>query len=269
MAENQGCITNEQTTDYGLVSIIMPNYNGEKFLRETIDSVLAQTYQNWEILLVDDCSTDSSLEIAQSFGDGRIRIFQNEQNGGAAVSRNYALREAKGKWIAFLDSDDLWRPEKLERQLKFMAENNYHFSYTEYSHMDEQSQPLGVRVTGPRKISKFKMFCYDYMGCLTVMYDAETVGLIQVEPSLKSRNDYAMWLKVCKRCKCYLLREDLAEYRIRRNSLSHSGLKKSIRNQYRLFRVGEGMCAVRALFHTAVNMFFGVLKKLIYVRKVK
>ena len=269
MADKQTYISDTKTADHGLVSIIMPNYNGEKFLRETIDSVISQTYQNWEILLVDDCSTDSSLEIARSYGDSRIRTFKNEQNGGAAVSRNYALREARGEWIAFLDSDDLWRPEKLERQLNFMVENNYHFSYTEYSHIDEQSQPLNVRVTGPKKIGKLKMFCYDYMGCLTVMYNAQTVGQIQVEPSLKSRNDYAMWLKVCRKCKCYMLREDLAEYRIRKNSLSHSGLKKSIKNQYRLFRVGEGMCAVRALFHTAVNMFFGVLKKLIYVREVK
>ena len=256
-----------ENKDYGLVSIVMPNFNGSKYLQETIDSVIAQTYKNWELLLVDDCSTDNSIEIARSYGDDRIRILQNEKNGGAAVSRNHALREARGRWIAFLDSDDVWRSEKLERQIKFMVENNYGFSYTKYSHMSEDSSPLGVTVTGPKRIGKFKMFCYDYIGCLTVIYDAERVGLIQVDPTLKSRNDYAMWLKVCKKCVCYKLDEDLAIYRIRKNSLSHSGLKKSLKNQYRLYRVGEGMCGVRALFHTLVNMFFGVLKKLIFVKK--
>ena len=163
-------------TDLGLVSIIMPNYNSEKYVKESIQSVLDQTYQNWELILVDDCSTDNSLEIVKSFGDDRIKIFQNETNSGAAVSRNYALRMAEGKWIAFLDSDDLWSPEKLSLQIDFMVKNNYHFSYTPYSHIDENSNPLNVEVTGPRKISKRKMFRYDYIGCLTVIYNREYVG---------------------------------------------------------------------------------------------
>ena len=114
-------------SDFGLVSIVMPNYNSEKYIEATINSVLNQTYQNWELILVDDCSTDNSLEIVRSFDDDRIRILQNEVNSGAAVSRNYALREAQGKWVAFLDSDDLWEPTKLEEQLEFMVENNYAF----------------------------------------------------------------------------------------------------------------------------------------------
>ena len=112
-------------TDYGLVSIIMPNYNGAKFLTETIESVLAQTYTNWELLFVDDCSTDNSLELIQDYKDDRIKVLRNEKNSGAAVSRNYALREATGKWIAFLDSDDLWVKDKLQKQLTFMVENKY------------------------------------------------------------------------------------------------------------------------------------------------
>ena len=257
------------TTDFGLVSIIMPNYNSASFIKETIDSVIAQTYQNWELILVDDCSTDNSLEIVRQFDDGRIKIYQNEVNSGAAVSRNYALRVAEGKWMAFLDSDDLWEPTKLEEQLSFMVDNNYHFSYTEHSQINELSEPLNIEVTGPKKIGKRKMFRYDYIGCLTVIYNREHVGLIQIEPSLKSRNDYAIWLKVCKSCDCYLLKKNLARYRIRRNSLSHSGFKKKLKNQYRLFRYGEKMCAVRALWHTGINMFFGVLKKLFYVKSVK
>ena len=120
--------------DSALVSIVMPMYNCERFVAQSIESVQAQTYQNWELLLVDDCSTDRSVEIATQYAeaDHRIRILQNEKNSGAAMSRNYAIREAKGKWIATLDSDDLWMPEKLEKQLAFMEKYDYHFIYTQY-----------------------------------------------------------------------------------------------------------------------------------------
>ena len=250
-----------QAVDHGLVSIIMPNYNSEKYVEETIKSVLAQTYQNWELIFVDDCSTDNSLDLVRSFEDDRIKIFQNEVNSGAAISRNYALRMATGKWIAFLDSDDLWESEKLSKQIAFMVENDYDFTYTLYSHIDEFSNLLNVEIMGPRKISKRKMFRYNYIGCLTAIYNCECVGLIQIEPSLKNRNDYAIWLKVCQFCDCYLLDSNLAKYRVRKNSLSHSGLRKKLYGQYRLFRYGEKMCILRAIWHTLVNMFFGVLKK--------
>ena len=251
-----------------LVSIVMPNYNGAAFISETVGSVLAQTYKNWELLFVDDCSTDSALDIISKFDDPRIRVLKNEKNSGAAASRNHALREAQGKWIAFLDADDLWYPDKLDKQIKFMSENGYHFSCTSYEHINENSQPLGVKVVSPKKIGRIKMYRYCYLGCLTVMYDAETVGLIQVDERLKSRNDYAMWLKVSKFCTCHYFDEVLSKYRVRGNSLSHSGLKKSIKNQYRLYRLGEQMCAPRALYHTAVNLFFGPLKKLFMVKKI-
>jgi glycosyltransferase involved in cell wall biosynthesis len=132
--------------------------------------------------------------------------LQNEQNSGAAISRNYALREAKGRWIAFLDSDDLWEPTKLQKQIQFMTDNGYHFSYTNYSEIDEKSELNGRTVTGPKKITKTGMFNYCWPGCLTVMYDAETVGLIQIE-DIKKNNDYAMWLKVCKKAKCICSRK--------------------------------------------------------------
>ena len=253
--------------DYGLVSIIMPNYNGEKYLNETIESVLSQTYPNWELLFVDDCSTDSSLEIVESYNDIRIKVFQNEVNSGAAVSRNWALREATGKWIAFLDSDDVWYPNKLERQLAFMVDNGYCFSYTAYERMDEDSNSLNMRITGPKKINKRKMFRYDYIGCLTVMYDAEKIGVVQVEPSLKCRNDYAIWLKVCRLADCYYLDEVMARYRIREKSLSRIGLKRLIKNQYRLYRYGEKMGVLRSGYHVGLNIFFGFWKKVIFTKR--
>lgn len=250
-----------------LVSIIMPSYNTGKFIAETINSVLAQTYEQWEIIIVDDCSTDNTDEVVTPFlGDNRIKYFKNEKNSGAAISRNRALREAKGKWIAFLDSDDLWEPEKLAKQIAFMENNNAHFSYTNYIEIDEESSPIGKKVTGPKRITKHGMYNYCWMGCLTVMYDAEFVGLIQIE-DIKKNNDYAMWLKVCKKTPCYLLDETLAKYRKRSGSISNHGYMKLIHWHYKLFKKAEGMNVVAAAFNTCRNLGFGFIKKVKYVKK--
>ena len=172
---------------YGLVSIIMPSYNTARFIEESIKSVLAQTYTNWELIIVDDASTDNTDEIVAPYchpregGDllsSKIHYLKNAQNSGAAVSRNRALAQAKGKWIAFLDSDDLWVPEKLEKQLKFMAENGYAFSYTRYEEIDEDGTPTGTLVGGPKRITKTGMFNYCWPGCLTVMYNWVTSRLL-------------------------------------------------------------------------------------------
>ncbi|MBE5754576.1 MAG: glycosyltransferase family 2 protein [Clostridiales bacterium] len=251
-----------------LVSIIMPNYNCEKFVGETIKSVINQTYTNWEILFVDDCSTDNSIKIAESFKDNRIRIFKNEKNSGAAVSRNWALREAKGEYIAFLDSDDIWVPEKLEKQIKFMEENGYKFSYSMYEEMSEDSVPLGKIVSGPKKINKRKQFDYCWQGCLTVMYHADTVGLVQIE-DIKKNNDYAIWLKVCLKADCYLLSEVLAKYRKRSGSISRHGYGKLIKWHYKLFREAEKRSAFVSFFMMLRNLFFGLIKKTKYVKGIK
>ena len=140
--------------ELGLVSIIMPSYNTAAYIKESIQSVLNQTYTNWELIIVDDCSTDSTDEVLETIKDSRIRYFKNDKNSGAAVSRNKALREAKGQWIAFLDSDDLWMPEKLEKQIYFMESNGYAFSYTSYEEIDIEGNKTGIRVTGPKKITK-------------------------------------------------------------------------------------------------------------------
>lgn len=155
--------------ELGLVSIIMPSYNTAAYIKESIQSVLNQTYTNWELIIVDDCSTDSTDEVLETIKDSRIRYFKNDKNSGAAVSRNKALREAKGQWIAFLDSDDLWMPEKLEKQIYFMESNGYAFSYTNYEEIDIEGNKTGIRVTGPKKITKTGMFNYCWPGCLTVM----------------------------------------------------------------------------------------------------
>ena len=248
------------------VSVIMPSYNTGRFIKETIESVLAQSYSDWELIIVDDCSTDDTDEaVSQYLSDKRIRYLKNDTNCGAAVSRNRAIKVATGKWIAFLDSDDLWEPEKLERQIAFMQTNGYHFSYTDYIEIDEASVPNGRSVTGPKRITKHGMYNYCWPGCLTVMYDAEAVGLIQIE-DIKKNNDYAMWLKVCQKADCYLLDEVLAKYRKRSGSISNHGYMKLIKWHYRLYREAEKRDPVSSAVLTVRNLFYGVCKKLMYIK---
>ena len=251
----------------GLVSIIMPSYNTALYIEETIQSVLNQTYPNWELIIVDDCSTDNTDEVLEKIKDHRIHYLKNEKNSGAAVSRNKALRESKGQWIAFLDSDDLWMPNKLEKQIRFMEETGYAFSYTNYEEIDVNGNKTGVTVTGPKKITKTGMFNYCWPGCLTVMYDAEKVGLIQIE-DIKKNNDYAMWLKVCKKADCYLLDETLGQYRKGRvGSVSTHSIKTMIGWHFKLYHEAEGMGWIESLINTGRNLVFGFYKKKRYVRR--
>ena len=251
-----------------LVSIITPSYQTAAYIAETIESVLAQTYTNWEMIIVDDCSKDATDEVVAPYlKDSRIRYYKNEKNSGAAVSRNRALREAKGRWIAFLDSDDLWSPEKLEKQIDFMEKNQYAFSYTEYEEIDEKSNFMGVYVSGPKKISEFGMHQYCWVGCLTVMYDVNVVGLIQIE-DIKKNNDYAMWIKVCQKADCYLLDEQMAKYRKRSGSISRHGIMTMIGWHYKLWHEAVGKNPIAAWIYTGINLVCGFYKKVRYVTKL-
>ena len=252
-----------------LVSIIMPSYNCGQFVEETIRSVQAQTYTNWEVIFVDDCSNDDTIRKVSALRDKdeRIHLFQNHCNLGAAVSRNNALKEAKGHWIAFLDSDDLWEATKLEKQVKFMEDNGYTFSYTSYQEIDSDSKSKGVLVSGPKHVTKRGMYNFCWPGCLTVMYDATKIGLIQIE-DIKKNNDYAMWLKICKKADCYLLPEVLAKYRRgRAGSVSTHGITTMIGWHYKLWREAEGRSVLASLWLTGVNLLFGFYKKLKYVKR--
>lgn len=254
--------------DYGLVSIITPNWNCASLVYETIKSVQAQTYQNWELLIQDDCSTDNPKVVVDPYAksDSRIIFERNQQNSGAAVTRNNALRRAKGKWIAFLDSDDLWEPTKLEKQLKFMVENDYHFSYTSYQEINDEGKETGVLISGPKHVTKFGMFAFCWPGCLTVMFNREQFGLLQIE-DIKKNNDYAMWLKVIQKADCYLLDECLAKYRRGRvGSISNHGYATMIKWHYKLWHEAMHMNPVSSLFWTGMNLVCGVYKKLVYVK---
>ena len=251
-----------------LVSVIMPSYNTAKYISESIESVLKQTYTNWELIIVDDCSTDNTDEVIATFlGDDRIRYIKNEKNSGAAVSRNRALREASGKYIAFLDSDDLWAPEKLEKQIDFMASTGCKFSCTDYM-IQMNGEWLPYVYTSPNKITEWKMKNYCYFSTITVMYDREYVGLIQIEP-IRKNNDYAMWLKIIKKAPCYRLPECLSYYIKHEGSISSGSKFKLIKHHYILWRVAERKNPISACILTLRNLFFGVIKKRKFRRKIK
>lgn len=250
----------------GLVSIIMPSYNSEKHIEDSIKSVLKQTYPFWELIIVDDCSTDNTVEIIKSFKDERIRLFINNNNSGAALTRNKALREAKGKWIAFLDSDDIWLPTKLEEQLNFMIENNYDFAYTDYRICENGVLKKYIR-TAPKKVNyrKIKKYCYFFTS--TVVYSYDAVGLIQIG-DIKKNNDYAMWLKALKKVVAYRYPKFLSIYNKHTNSISSGKKTKLIKWHYILFRKECGYGKIHSLLLTVGNLWHGFWKKIIYRKSI-
>lgn len=241
-----------------LVSIVMPAYNNEQYVGAAIRTVLAQTHRDWELLFVDDCSNDKTVEIAQSFRDPRIRVFRNEKNCGAAVSRNRGLREAKGTWVAFLDADDWWHPEKLARQLRFMKENGYSFTCTDLRRKTEGVWSKVVR-TGPLRVGKWRMYRYCYFSTITVMFHRATIGLVQIA-DLKKNNDYAMWLKMIEKAECHRLPECLSFYIKHGKSISSGSKFKLIRWHYVLFRKGQGFSPIVSFLLTLNNLIFGIFK---------
>lgn len=254
--------------DLGLVSIVTPTYNCARFISHTIESVLAQTYTNWEMLIVDDCSSDNTSEIVKTYAekDLRIKYVCLEQNSGAAAARNKALHLAKGQWMAFLDSDDLWLPTKLERQLKFMLKNNYAFTYHEYSEISEEGTALNVTVSGKKHVGRLGMYSCCWPGCLSVIYQRERIGLIQIE-NIKKNNDTALWLKVIKKADCHLLKENLAYYRRRKGSITPPDIKTRIKWHYTLFREAEKMSPPASAFWMIMNVLGNSYKKLFFVKR--
>ena len=251
---------------YGLVSIIMPSYNAEAYIVDTIKSIQAQTYKEWELIIVDDCSSDRTEQVVKNIGDSRIYLYKNNKNSGAAVSRNLALKMAKGKWIAFLDCDDLWYPEKLELQLDFMVCNNYKFTFTDYKIIYPNGIESPYIYTGPNKVTKNMMWRYCYFSTITVMYDREYIGLIQIA-DVKKNNDYAMWLQVIEKSNCYRLPQCLSIYCKRENSISSGKKVKLIKHHYILFREACHLSPLLSVICTLRNLIWGVHKKIFYRKK--
>lgn len=252
----------------GLVSVIMPSFNTEKYIKDAINSVLGQTYKNIELIIVDDCSTDNSVDVIKKYDDPKIKLIVNKCNKGAAFSRNIALIESKGEWIAFLDSDDIWEPKKLEEQIRFMINSNCWFSYTDYREFKDNVNDCIAIVSGPDKISKIDMYKYCWPGCLTVMYNAKRIGIVQAS-LISKNNDYAMWLCLIKRSNCVRLGQVLANYRrSREGSLSSDKITKLIKSHYILYRQSEGFGAISSMINSLINIIFGIAKKILYRKRI-
>ena len=206
-----------------LVSIIMPTYNAAKFLPSSIDSILNQTYSRLELLITDDGSTDAdTLNILERYSerDERVKVVYLKTNSGAGCARNEAIKRAEGRYIAFCDSDDRWKPEKLETQLRFMREHQSPLVFSSYVICDENDEEKGIFIA-PRKITYQGILRDNKIGCLTAMYDVEAIGEKVYMPSIRKRQDWAFFIKLLKQCQvAYGIQEPLAYYRVRQKSIS-------------------------------------------------
>ena len=233
-----------------LVSIVMPAYNCGAYIKETINSVLTQTYPYWELIVVDDCSTDNTKEIVFQIArkESRIRYFQLEKRSGVVAARTKATEEARGKYIAFLDSDDLWHKDKLQKQIAFMQEHGYAFTCTSYEKIDENGEPLGKIIRSVPRADYNRVLLDCPVGNSTVVYDCEKLGKCY-GPNIKRRNDYALWLRILHREPyIYGIETVLMKYRVRSGSISSKKLPL-IRYHWILYRDIEKLGMLRSLFH--------------------
>jgi teichuronic acid biosynthesis glycosyltransferase TuaG len=222
--------------DTYLVSIVMPNYNSGKYISESIKSVLSQTYVNFELIIVDDCSSDGSVDIINTYikKDCRIKLIRLDRNSGPAIARNLAIKSAKGRYIAFLDSDDLWLSKKLEKQIDFMMINDLSFTYSSYGLIDVNSNHIGDFIT-KKSISHRDMLKTCSVGCLTAIYDIEKIGKMYM-PLILKRQDYGLWLEILARTGAVKgIIEPLASYRILSNSVSSNKFKAAY-YQWKIYR---------------------------------
>ncbi|RZK10486.1 MAG: glycosyltransferase family 2 protein [Flavobacterium sp.] len=253
-----------------LVSIITPTFNSEKFISETIKSVQNQTYENWEMIIVDDFSSDKTTDIVilALNADKRIKLFKLEKNSGAGVARNTALEKASGKYIAFLDADDLWKPQKLEKQIKFMISKDLFFTFSFYECIDEEGNRLNKLVEAPNKLTYRQLFYCNYVGNLTGIYDADYFGKIQIS-SIRKRQDWMMWLTVLKKIRiAYPVPESLAIYRIRDNSISASKWNL-IQHNFKVYKSYHKNSFFVASVYMVGFLFTQLIIKPSYIKKIK
>ncbi len=204
-----------------LVSIITPTYNSSEFIAETIECILAQSYMNWELLITDDCSSDNTCKIVTEYtkNDKRIKLYKLEKISGGGIARNNSIEKAKGRFIAFCDSDDRWTPDKLEKQITFMLKKNIAFSYGSYMLCNEEGEEIGINIC-LRKLTYRRIIMDNFVGCLSAVYDVEKVGKMYM-PIIRKRQDWGLWISILRKCKVgYGIKQPIGYYRIRSNSVS-------------------------------------------------
>lgn len=244
-----------------LVSIITPAYNCDKFISEAIDSVLVQTYTNWEMIIVNDKSDDNTENIIKEYAekDGRIKLINLKVNSGAAVARNKALENAKGRFIAFLDSDDRWKKEKLEKQIQFMMNNKYGFTFTCYEYIKDDNNNVEKVFKVPRSLNYSQALKNTVIGCLTVIIDKNIIGEFRM-PLVRRGQDNLTWLMLLKNGHvAYGLNENLAEYRRVTGSLS-SNKKKALKRQWNNYRKVVKLSFFKCLYYYSFYVFNNVKK---------
>lgn len=248
------------------VSIITPIYNCEKFLELTIKCVINQTYNNWELLLIDDCSQDNSAKIVKKYEklDSRIKYIKLKENSGAAIARNEALKNSTGRFVAYLDADDLWKNDKLEKQIQFMLDNKYAFTCTDYEKIDEEGNSLNKIIKIPKKINYNQYLRNTIIQTVGVMVDTKLTGKeVLVMPNIRRRQDAATWCQILKTgYNCYEVPENLSYYRVVGNSLS-SNKFKAVKGTWMLYRKIEKLSFLKSCY-CFVGYAFNAIRKRIY-----
>lgn len=242
------------------VSIITPTHNSADFIRETLDAILVQTYKDWELLITDDASSDETCSIIETYmdRDSRVKLFRLNKKSGAAAARNNSIKHASGRFLAFCDSDDLWTPDKLEKQIAFMLENSYSFSFAPYHIISEEGKTLGLSTTRTRVKYKDILRTCD-IGCLTAVYDTKKFGKVFMA-DIQKRQDYTLWLKLLRQSPyAYSYSEPLGSYRIRSHSISHNKLK-SMYYIWKVYRKVEKISFFRSLSLMIVYSLHGIKK---------
>ena len=246
-----------------LVSVIMPCYNMEKFISDSIMSVRNQTYSSWELLIVDDASTDATVDIVKKHceQDNRIHFTVKPEHSGIADTRNQCLKQAQGQYLAFLDADDVWHPEKLETQLGFMVEKKVGFTYSAYDCIDEMGQPLDKSVMTVGNLNYEAYLRNTIIGCSTVMVNKAVVGEVVV-PAFRTSEDTATWLSILKKgFLAYAIDKPLTSYRIRQHSASSNKLKASS-DLWRVYQKQEKLPLFKALGCFFSYAFHAIKKRL-------
>lgn len=239
-----------------LVSIITPLYNAEKYIEATINSVQNQTYKNWEMIIVDDCSKDNSYGLVKKIAknESRIKLVKNKENCGVTKTRNKGIKIAEGKYIAFLDADDLWHPKKLEKQISFMKKNKVLISYTGYEKINEDGTIRG-KIKVPIKVTYHESLKGNIMGCLTVIYDQEKLSKKYFK-ELKMSEDHVLWLEILKDTDSYGIGDSLAKYRVLENSRSSSKID-AIKFQWKINRKIEKLSILKSVYYFVNYLWLG------------
>lgn len=243
-----------------LVSVIMPCHNSSDFISKSIQSVINQNFDNWELIIIDDCSTDQSREVIQHYvnQDSRIKLICLDENSGAAVARNTGIELATGRFIAFLDSDDTWHPDKLQKQVNFMLKYDHAFTYTQYHQVNENEDLIG-ELHFPMRTNYHSLLKTCIIGCLTAMYDTHKLGKVYF-PLIRKRQDFALWLKILKKVDyAYCVPEDLASYTVRSDSISANKFKAAQYN-WMLYRDVEKLSILSSTYYFLNYAIRGILR---------